>query len=159
MNATPFQILRYPSPKDIAELDDQIAAFNYDATNARDFMELGIFVRGPDDGLLAGLYGYTWGGCLNVRFLWVAEPLRRRGYGSRLLEAAEREAVRRGCGLVTLGTFDFQAPQFYRRHGYEEFGRLEGYPVGHTDHYFKKNLNPDPTPPMKSRSVRRESRQ
>ncbi len=140
MQSAPLQILRYPSPKDVAELDDKLAAFNYDATNARDFMELGIFVRGPKDDLLAGLYGYTWGGCLNVRFLWVAEHLRRCGYGSRLLECAEREAARRGCGLVTLGTFDFQAPDFYRRHGYEEVGRLDGYPVGHAEYHFKKKL-------------------
>jgi GNAT superfamily N-acetyltransferase len=130
-------VLRHPNPSDVSELDDKIAAFNYDATNARDFIELGIFVRGNGD-LLAGLYGDTWGGCLRIRFLWVSEHLRRRGHGARLLECAEREAVRRGCGLVTLETHDFQ--EFYRRCGCEEFGTLHGYPVGHAKYYFKKHL-------------------
>lgn len=135
-----FETLRYPDRADVAELDDQIAAFNCDATNARDFLELGIFLRGADGGLRAGLYGYTWGGCLNIRLLWVRDDVRRLGYGSRLLEQAGREAVSRGCGLATLETFDFQAPEFYPRHGYEEFGTLDGYPVGHVKHYFKKRL-------------------
>lgn len=141
MQPLELQILRYPEPSDVEELDDQIAAFNCDATNARDYLELGIFLRGSDSVLQAGLFGYTWGGCLNIRFLWVRADLRGLGYGTQLLKRAEREARDRGCGLVTLSTFDFQAPRFYRRHGYQEFGTLDGYPVGHTKHFFKKRLS------------------
>jgi GNAT superfamily N-acetyltransferase len=135
-----LQVLRNPTRSDVMELDDQIGAFNYDATNARDFLKLGIFLRGPDGALDAGLYGYSWGGCLSIRLLWVRDALRGTGYGTQLLERAEREARDRGCGLVTLESHSFQAPEFYRRHGYEEFGALADYPIGHTKHFFKKSL-------------------
>jgi hypothetical protein len=39
-----------------------------------------------------------------------------------------------------LYTFSFQAPHFYRRRGYEEFGRIDGLPPGHTCIWLKKSL-------------------
>ena len=37
---------------------------------------------------------------------------------------AEAEAIRRGCFGAFLNTDAFQAPAFYERLGYREFGRL-----------------------------------
>ena len=51
MHRFELQVLRRPTRNDVADLDDQIAAFNCDATNARDDLELGIFVRGGDGSL------------------------------------------------------------------------------------------------------------
>jgi hypothetical protein len=51
---------------------------------------------------------------------------------------AEEIARARGCVGVYLGTISFQAPDFYRRHGYTESGRIDGYPPGHTRHWFMK---------------------
>jgi GNAT superfamily N-acetyltransferase len=70
---------------------------------------------------------YDW---LFVNWLWVAEPYRRRGEGRRLLSELEAEALRRGCKGVYLDTFSFQAPEFYAKLGYREFGRIAGFPGG-----------------------------
>ncbi len=62
---------------------------------------------------------------------------------------AEQEALARGCRNVLVDTMSFQAPGFYRRLGYEEFGVLEGFPGPHSRHFFRKSLG-DPgvsTPP------------
>jgi ribosomal protein S18 acetylase RimI-like enzyme len=53
---------------------------------------------------------------------------------------AEDLARERGCVGVWLDTFDFQAPEFYRKHGYEQFGRLDDYPPGHQRLFFQKRL-------------------
>ena len=34
----------------------------------------------------------------------------------------------------------FQAPDFYSRHGYTEFGRIDDYPPGHARHWFMKRF-------------------
>jgi len=91
--------------------------------------------------LIAGIRAYTWGGCLDIRSLWVREDFRGEGLGSKLMRAVEQEAIRRGCHIATLETHSFQAPGFYEKLGYEEIGVLDGYPIGHKKHYLKKVLS------------------
>lgn len=88
-----------------------------------------------------GLRGESYWEWMFVRFLWVHEDHRGKGLGRRLLRQAEAEARRRGCRGIYLDTFDFQAPRFYARLGYREFGRLPGFPVrGRTAHFFFRRL-------------------
>jgi GNAT superfamily N-acetyltransferase len=129
-----------PSPRDVELLDDRIYAFNRAATGFHDGRALAAFVRDEAGALRAGLAGHTWGGCCEIRFLWVREGERRAGLGSALLAAAEREALARGCERVVLSTHSFQAPGFYARHGYTECGRADGYPRGHAQIYLTKPL-------------------
>jgi hypothetical protein len=42
---------------------------------------------------------------------------------------------------IWLDTFDFQAPDFYRGHGFTEFGKLSDYPPGHQRYFFQKRLD------------------
>jgi len=90
---------------------------------------------------IAGIYAYTRGGCLDIRFLWVREEFRGVGLGSKLMHAVEQEAIRRGCHIATLETHSFQAPGFYQKLGYDAIGVLDGYPVGHKKHDLKKVLS------------------
>jgi len=53
---------------------------------------------------------------------------------------AEVEARKRGARYAYLDTFDFQAPEFYKKYGYEVFGVLEDFPSGHTRYFMKKQL-------------------
>lgn len=129
-----------PAARDLAELERCINDFNDDTTGARDGRALAAFLRGPDGALRAGLAGHTWGGCAEIKLLWVREAERRSGLGSRLLRAAEDEARARGCTRIVLSTHSFQAPGFYRRHGYAECGRVDGYPHGHAQIYLAKTL-------------------
>jgi len=99
-----------------------------------------IFGREPGGAVQAGvryLLVFDW---LFVHWLWVAEGYRRQGVGSRLLMEAEEAARAKGCHGAYLDTFTFQAPKFYERHGYREFGRLENFPPGHSRIWFAKGL-------------------
>jgi GNAT superfamily N-acetyltransferase len=129
-----------PSPRDVERLEDEVDRFNYAATNFHDGRWLAAFLRDAEGRLRAGLAGHTWGGCCEIRFLWVREAERRSGLGSALLRGAEREARARGCDQVVLSTHSFQAPDFYRRHGYTEVGRADGYPRGHAQIFLRKRF-------------------
>jgi GNAT superfamily N-acetyltransferase len=129
-----------PNPEDVQFLEDQIGEHNMVRTGRRDFRPLAVFVRNEQDEILAGLDGFTWAGWLEIKFVWVREDLRGRGYGRRLLEAAEDEARVRGCQRVWLDSYTFQAPTFYQRLGYEVFGSLEGYPAQHSRVFLTKTL-------------------
>lgn len=124
-------------------LDKELTAFNSAATGAYDEKELSVRVTDDDGELVGGLTGWTWGGLCGVHMLWVREDARHAGWGTRLMRAAEEEALRRGCDRMMVSSFTFQAPDFYRRLGYEEVGRQPGIPGGHEDVYFFRKLDPE----------------
>jgi ribosomal protein S18 acetylase RimI-like enzyme len=78
-------------------------------------------LRDPDSNeVIGGLYGkvsYRW---LLIDLVSVPESMRGQG--------------------IWLETFSFQAPGFYQKLGYCEFGRLADYPPGHTRLYYQKSL-------------------
>ena len=122
------------------EIRNRLYEYNVSATGIDDGAMLVVSVRDDRGGLVAGLYGWTWGESAFVDLLWVDEPLRGTGLGSRLLATAEDEARSRGCTQVLLSTHDFQAPAFYAARGYRETGRFPGYPTGHQQIHLAKQL-------------------
>ena len=81
----------------------------------------------------------AWG-WVYVDWLWVADGLRRQGLGGRLLAAAEALAREEECLGIHLNTWSFQAPEFYRKQGFAEVGRVEDMPPGATRHWFAKRF-------------------
>ncbi|HET9798540.1 MAG TPA: GNAT family N-acetyltransferase [Gemmatimonadaceae bacterium] len=133
-------ILETPDPHDLQYLDDRIYEYNVARTGIADARLLAILLRDDDGQIVAGLYGWTWGRCCEVRTLWVHERRRGQRLGTRLLEAAESEARERGALQIVLSTHDFQAPEFYRRLGFEAVGQVDEYPVGFRSIYLRKRL-------------------
>jgi GNAT superfamily N-acetyltransferase len=129
-----------PTPQDIRFLEDRLYDYNVERTGLVDGKWLSIFVRDDKGEIVAGLHGWTWGGCGRVQDLWVRHDLRRHGHGTRMLEAAEREAVARGCDRLFLDTFSFQAPLFYQKLGYEIIGSLDGFMPPHQLYHLRKKL-------------------
>ncbi|OEJ26496.1 blasticidin-S acetyltransferase [Streptomyces agglomeratus] len=111
-------------------------------SRADDEIPLQVWALDEQSGeLIAGLDGFTWGHWLHVGLLWVADAHRGAGLGSGLLKRAETTArEERGCGDARLETWDFQAPEFYRRLGYEIVGRVDDYPPGVTEFILTKRL-------------------
>jgi len=75
-----------------------------------------------------------------VELLWLAERVRREGFGRRLIQEAERRARKRGSVLLHLNTYSFQAPGFYEKLGFKRFGGMEGSPAGASRHFYAKRL-------------------
>lgn len=131
-----------PAMEDVLALEDRIDQFNVAATGADDGRYLTVILKRDDGTIYAGLHGHTWAGICEIKTLWIDESERGRGLGSRLLAAAEEEARRRGCRVIHLESFTFQAPEFYARHGFEPFARLEDLPAGHANVFLIKRLTP-----------------
>ena len=100
-----------------------------------------LLLRAPDrDEVIGGLYGkisYRW---LLIDLVSVPEQMRGQGIGEQLMRMAEDIAQKKNCIGIWLETFSFQAPGFYRKLGYSEFGHLADYPPGHTRLYYQKTL-------------------
>lgn len=133
-----------PSAADEAVVRDGLSAYNFEKAGYRDQRPLAILVADPDSGtIVGGLIGRTSFGLLYVDRFFLPETLRRQGLGSRVIKAAEEEGLRRGCSRAILTTLAFQAPGFYKRQGWEELGRIECEPPGHTRFLMTKNLRRD----------------
>lgn len=133
-------VLDEPDRRDVELLEDRLAEHNMAYTGITDGRLLAILLRDDHNDIIAGLYGWTWGGCCEIRSLWVHEEWRGQGLGTRLMAAAEAEARARGVAQMVLSTHSFQAPEFYRRLGFEAVGAVEDYPAGHRLIYLRKLL-------------------
>jgi GNAT superfamily N-acetyltransferase len=126
--------------EDAQQILRSLVAFNQTQARKEDWRELTATVRDERGELIAGLNGHTDWTWLFVKLLWVSEAHRRQGLGRKLLQAAEEEALRRGCRNVWLDTFEFQARGFYEKLGYEVFGELPDYPPGFRRFFLRKKL-------------------
>lgn len=110
-------------------------------TQETDFVNIYKKILNDEGEIIAGCLAkmYCWN-VIYVDILWIDEAYRKQGLGSKLLKEIERIAVEENCTLIHLDTFDFQAKDFYIKHGYEVFGVLEDCPKEHCRYYLKKKL-------------------
>ncbi|AXA53062.1 GNAT family N-acetyltransferase [Pseudomonas thivervalensis] len=97
-------------------------------------------VRDEQGEIVGGLYGRVFFRWLYIELLVVPEQARGQGTGSTLMQMAEELAREKNCVGIWLDTFDFQAPAFYRKHGFTEIGQIDDYPPGHQRFFFQKRL-------------------
>jgi ribosomal protein S18 acetylase RimI-like enzyme len=116
-----------------------LRGFNAKAVGRIDHVPLSVTLRDKRN-IVGGVIGDTHLGWLFVQWFWIDEKYRGKGFGQRLLGMAEEEARKRGARNVYLDTFSFQAPGFYQKLGYREFGRLNDYPAGHYRAWMTKAL-------------------
>jgi len=114
--------------------------YNIASTGVSGYFPVNFVLRGERGDVLGGVLGQLWGGWLQVTYLWITEVARGVGHGTRLMENMEAYARSRGAVGMTLETHSFQAQPFYERLGYEVFGALDGYPLGHAKLFLKKRL-------------------
>lgn len=120
------------TPDEIEALEELIYELNASRTGHRDALQLG-FVLSLDDKMVGAVAGFTWGGICELRQLWIDEPFRRAGHGRALLSKAIDEARARGCAYVYLATYSFQAPDFYKKFGFQPLAVIKNKPLGHSD--------------------------
>lgn len=128
------------SEADTQRVSEGLGLFNVARTGQDHWRYVKLFVRDETGLVRGGLLGEIWGGWLHVTDLWIEESLRSSGLGRSLMETAEQEARDDGCLYVHLDSHTFQAPDFYKKLGYEEFGRLKESPLGHEQVFLWKRL-------------------
>ncbi|HST74688.1 MAG TPA: GNAT family N-acetyltransferase [Acetobacteraceae bacterium] len=130
-----------PSPEAVAVVSDGLKGYNVRQVGYWDGRRLAVLASDPETGVvLGGITGHTALGLCFIDLVYLPEALRGGGLGAELLRRAEDEARRRGCRAGVLYTISFQAPEFYARHGWEEFGRIACDPPGTARVFFRKQF-------------------
>ncbi len=129
-----------PTEEEISFVNNALTKFNEEKVGADNHELLNIVEYDGNNSIIAGILGGTYWGWLHIDILWVAEKCRKQGIGSKLLKAAEEEARKRGCHSVHLDTMSWQAPDFYKKHGYKIISELENIPAGNKKFHLIKEL-------------------
>lgn len=127
-------------PADRAAILERLVAFNRERHGPSDHLPFTLVLRDASGDIVGGAYGATYYGWAFVEVLFVPAELRGRGLGAGLIGAVERLARERGCAGIWLDTYAFQAPGFYRRLGFTDFGEIDGFPPGASRIFFSKRL-------------------
>jgi GNAT superfamily N-acetyltransferase len=132
-----------PDAADLVLISDGLDQFNVDVSGIADRRPLAVLVKDPETRqTLGGVTGRTSLGLLFLDVFFIPEALRGSGIGSQVLQMAEAEGRRRGCRAAVLYTISFQAPEFYKKHGWREFGAIPCEPPGTSRVFLTKDLIP-----------------
>ena len=121
-------------------IDEGLDRYNAAKAGPDNAQDLWIIARDEQGAPQGGLKGRTFYRWLFIDWLWVSPDTRSGGVGDQLMDKAETAARERGCLGAYVDTFSFQAPAFYERRGYEEFGRIDDLPPGHACIWLKKTF-------------------
>jgi GNAT superfamily N-acetyltransferase len=130
-----------PSDADNDVVSEGIIASNERIVGERD-KAFSIFLKNDSGKVFGGIQAFLGSESVYIDVLWVEENLQNQGYGTRLLNAVEQEAIKNGCVLSLVDTWDFQAEEFYLKNGYKRIGELNNYWLGHSKLFLRKNLKP-----------------
>jgi GNAT superfamily N-acetyltransferase len=145
LNTTPTITKCIPTAKELEFLEDRLGEHNSFQTGQDDGELFAFLIRNEQQEIVAGISGWTWAQACEIRELWVHQALRGHGYGRALLESAEQQARARGCKVIMMSSYSFQAPGFYQKCGYELAWQLHDFPPGHQYCFLvKRLLGPEP---------------
>ena len=134
--------------KRVDEEDEAVGGFIHEAfTRYGEQNEVALnydefcFVAENGEGRIIGVItGRAYYNEVHIVDLIIDEHYRRTGLGSRLVGTVEKAYQNKGYDVITLTTFGFQAPGFYRKLGYSvEFVRT-GTDLKLDKYFMKKNL-------------------
>jgi predicted N-acetyltransferase YhbS len=138
-------------------INEGLAGHGVEQAGYWDAQPLAVLARESSNGrILGGLLGRTSLGLLFIELAFLPKELRHHRLGSRMLYMMEEDAARRGCRAAVLYTISFQAPGFYERHGWREFGRIACDPPGTSRIFMTKELLDTKTNTPHDASVRRD---
>lgn len=140
MNVNHVMTKSIPSSEELQFLEERLYEFNSTQTGRDDGQLFAFLVHNEQQEIVAGLSGWTWANACEIRTLWVHPAWRGQGYGRTLLESAEQEAQARGCKVILISSYSFQAPAFYQKCGYQLAGQLNDFPPGHQYCFLVKQL-------------------
>lgn len=79
-------------------------------------------------------------GQLHIKYLFIEEPFRNKGYASKLMKHVFEFGKSKGCTFAFVETMSFQAPKFYQKLGFNIELIRHGYERDTSLYYLKKDL-------------------
>lgn len=137
-----FNILK-SSENEVEFIDNTLGEFNRNQvqyTSKMDYIPLNYHIKDESRLIIAGINAFSCWQMVYISEFYVAAEFRNQGIGSILLNKIEEEARTIGATVSHTDTFDWQAKDFYLKHGYAIFGVIEDCPPEHNRFFLKKHF-------------------
>jgi GNAT superfamily N-acetyltransferase len=101
-----------------------------------------VYLKDEKNQVVGGIVAWMRPGIklLYIDTIWISEPMRKKGYGKKLMLAAEAEGKKNGCTHSQVDTMSFQAEPFYQKLGYKRIGVVNKLYGEHDSIFLRKNL-------------------
>ena len=104
------------------------------------YNEFCFVAKNKEGKIIGAINGRTLYDEVHIADLVVDEEYRGIGLGSRLIKTVEENYRGKGFGFITLTTFEFQAPEFYKKLGYNVEFLRENKDLRLTKYFFRKDI-------------------
>lgn len=129
-----------PNETDNAVVKEGLVSFNESATGEPRDKEFSIFLKNDSGKIFGGLKAFFDTESIYIDTFWIDKKLRHQGFGTKLLYAAEQEAIKNGCVFSLVDTWSFQAEEFYLKNDYEKIGEIKNYWHDYSKIFFRKRM-------------------
>jgi GNAT superfamily N-acetyltransferase len=142
MSGPTVVVMDAPDQQTVDLIQQGLGEYNIEQAGLHDRRAVAVLAKDEAGKTLGGVLGRTSLGLLFLDTFYLPKAQRGAGLGSRILAAAEEEGRKRGCRAAVLYTISFQAPDFYKRHGWRVFGEIPCDPPGTSRIFMTKELRP-----------------
>lgn len=129
-----------PTCTDNAAVLEGLITFNEKIMGEPRDKSFSVFLKDAAGSVFGGIQAHFDRESVYIEIFWIDENFRQQGYGRKLLEAAEQEAVKQGCIASIVDTLGFQAEAFYLKNGYARMGEIPNYWYTHSRIFLRKHL-------------------
>jgi len=134
-----IEVVTDPSVDDMAMVERGMHEARRTVTpGGPDDISIGAFARSAENRIVGGINANVGPSGLEIDAMWLDDAHRGNGTGAKLLSGVEEFARSHGAGIAFLTTADSR--DFYEKHGYSVYARLDGPRVRSARFHMKKEL-------------------
>ncbi|EAG6101716.1 GNAT family N-acetyltransferase [Listeria monocytogenes] len=122
-------------PRVIEGLLEHKERLGYDIPKS-DAVHIGYAALNEYGEIVGGVTAKISYGELHVSLLSVDQNTQGSGVGLELMAQIERYGRANNCHHISLTTFSYQAPEFYKKCGFTELGRVKDFPIKGEEKFF-----------------------
>jgi len=129
-----------PKPTDMEILSKGIMSYAATQRSLPPIETFAYYLRDEQDNIIGGCSGAIFYGCVYIDQLWLSEPLRGQGCGTKLMQAALAYGKEKGCTFATVNTMDWEALGFYQKLGFEVEPARTGFMKDSIFYFLRKDF-------------------
>lgn len=138
MDTIEYTIDQNPKPEDDKVLREGIVNFNKEVIKEK-ASHFNVFAKANSQ-IIGGALVWEHSDAFYIDVLWLNESYRKKGIGTKIISMIETMALDKGILKIFVDTYEFQAQEFYQKHGFNSIGIIPEYLLGYDRVFLRKDI-------------------